>query len=111
MYHLASIFVLPASHRSEAYGLVQIEAMASGTPVICTELGTGTSWINRNGETGLVVPPRDSAALAAAVNRLLDDDELRDAMGARAAVRARSEFSLEVMIDRMLSLYAELLGI
>jgi glycosyltransferase involved in cell wall biosynthesis len=111
LYHLASIFVLPASHRSEAYGLVQIEAMASGTPVICTELGTGTSWVNLDGETGLAVPPRDSTALAAATNRLLDDDELREAMGARAAARARSEFSSEVMIDRMLSLYAELLGI
>ena len=109
LYHLAGIFVLPASHRSEAYGLVQIEAMASGTPVICTQLGTGTSWINRNGETGLVVPPRDSAALVAGVNRLLDDDELREAMGTRAAVRARREFSFEIMVDRVLSLYHELL--
>jgi len=110
LYRSADVFVLPASHRSEAYGLVQIEAMASGTPVVCTELGTGTSWVNRHGETGLVVPPRDPAALAAALNRMLDDDELREAMGARAAARVRSELSSEVMIDRVLGLYAELLG-
>jgi len=109
LYHAADVFVLPASHRSEAYGLVQIEAMASGTPVVCTELGTGTSWVNRDGETGLVVPSCDPDALASAIARLLDDEELRCAMGARAAVRAGEEFSAAVMIDRVLALYAELL--
>ncbi len=111
LYHAADVFDLPASHRSGAYGLVQIEAMASGTPVVCTELGTGTSWVNQNGKTGLVVPPCDPAALASAMSRLLDDDELREALGARAAVRAREEFSAAVMIDRVLALYAELLAI
>jgi len=109
LYHAADVFVLPASHRSEAYGLVQIEAMASGTPVVCTELGTGTSWVNRDGETGLVVSPRDPGALASAITRLLDDEELRFAMGARAAIRAREEFSAGIMVDRILALYAELL--
>lgn len=110
LYHAADVFVLPASHRSEAYGLVQIEAMASGTPVICTELGTGTSWVNRDGETGLVVPPRDPDALASAIVRMLNDDELRQAMGARAAVRAQEEFSAVTMIEQILALYAELLA-
>ena len=109
LYHAADVFVLPASHRSEAYGLVQIEAMASATPVVCTELGTGTSWVNRDGETGLVVPSCDPDALASAIGRLLDDEELRQSMGARAAIRAQEEFSAAVMIDRVLALYAELL--
>ena len=109
LYHAADVFVLPASQRSEAYGLVQIEAMASATPVVCTELGTGTSWVNRDGETGLVVPSCDSDALASAIVRLLDDEELRHAMGARAAIRAQEEFSAAVMIDRVLALYTELL--
>ncbi len=57
LYHLADLFVLPASHPSEAFGLVQVEAMAAGLPVVCTELGTGTSYVNHDGETGRVVPP------------------------------------------------------
>lgn len=107
-YHAADLFVLPASHRSEAYGLVQIEAMASGTPVICTELGTGTSYVNQNGETGLVVPPRDPVALRNAIMRLLADEALRKRMGERARARARSEFSAELMVERVLALYEEL---
>ena len=105
LYHLADLFVLPGSHPSEAFGLVQVEAMAAGLPVICTELGTGTSYVNRDGVTGLVVPPRDPTALAAAINRLLADPDLRARMGAAARARVAAEFDLDVMIDRVLELY------
>ena len=62
LYHLADLFVLPASQPSEAFGLVQVEAMAAGVPSVCTELGTGTSYVNQDGVTGLVVPPRSRCA-------------------------------------------------
>jgi rhamnosyl/mannosyltransferase len=109
-YHACDVFVLPASERSEAYGLVQIEAMASGRPVVCTELGTGTSYVNRHGLTGLVVPPRDRHALQEAIVSLLRDDERRRTMGQRARQRALREFNLATMIDRITGLYAELLS-
>jgi len=109
-YHLCDVFVLPASERSEAFGTVQIEAMAAGKPVVCTELGTGTSYVNVHEETGLVVPPRDPAALAAAIRRLLADPELRRRMGERGRERAVREFSAEVMAQRVTRLYEELLG-
>ena len=109
LYHLADLFVLPASHASEAFGLVQVEAMAAGLPVICTELGTGTSYVNVSGETGLVVPPRDPAALAAAINALLADPERRARMGQAGRRRARQEFGLPRMVDRVLALYEEVL--
>lgn len=108
-YHAADLFVLPACERSEAFGIVLVEAMASGTPLVSTELGTGTSFVNRHGETGLVVEPRDPEALAAAINELLADDERRRAMGRAARARAEAEFSLPVMVERVLTVYEEAL--
>jgi len=109
-YHACDIFVLPASERSEAFGIVQLEAMACGKPVVCTELGTGTSYVNIDGLTGLVVPPRDPVALAGAIERLLSDPELREEMGQRAKERVEKEFSHERMIDSTLALYEEVLS-
>ena len=108
-YQACDLFVLPASHRSEAFGVVQVEAMACGKAVVSTELGTGTSFVNVDGETGLVVAPRDPEALAHGINRLLSDDQLRTQMGDKAKQRAAREFSHEVMIDRVLELYQGLL--
>jgi rhamnosyl/mannosyltransferase len=109
LYHLADLFVLPASHPSEAFGLVQVEAMAAGLPVVCTELGTGTTYVNRDGETGRVVPPRDPTALAAAVNDLLAAPSTRRALGAAAHARS-AEFDLENMISRTLELYQRIVA-
>jgi glycosyltransferase involved in cell wall biosynthesis len=108
-YQACDIFVLPGSHRSEAFGVVQVEAMACGKPVVSTELGTGTSYVNVDGQTGLVVPPRDPDALALAINRLLADEQLRTMMGERGRERSRQEFSQDIMIDRVLKLYGSLL--
>lgn len=108
-YHACDLFVLPASERSEAFGVVQIEAMACGKSVICTELGTGTSWVNIHGETGLVVPPRDPKALVEAIGQLLADEGLRRSLGERGRGRAKG-FSKEVMVERTVELYEELLA-
>lgn len=105
LYHACDVFVLPAIHRSESWGAVQVEAMACGKPVICTELGTGTSFVNVHRETGLVVPPRDSAALASALNELLANEELREEMGRKAEIRAKQEFSHTVMVERLVQFY------
>jgi rhamnosyl/mannosyltransferase len=104
-YHASDVFVLPAIERSEAFGLVLIEAMAAGKPVVCTELGTGTTYINQDGVTGLVVPPRDPAALAAAINRLLADADLCHRLGQAGQERARREFSHQIMVERVMQVY------
>jgi glycosyltransferase involved in cell wall biosynthesis len=106
-YHTADVFCLPSVARSEAYGLVQLEAHASGTPVVSTDLPTGVPFVNPDGETGLIVPPGDANALAAALSRLLSDDPLRERMGARARERALAGFSIAAMTDALLGVYSE----
>jgi rhamnosyl/mannosyltransferase len=107
-YQAADLFVLPASERSEAFGIVQLEAMAAGCPVITTELGTGTSYVNQNGETGLVVAPCDPSALAAALNQLLTNPTLRQQMGVQAQARIHAKFSIEQMVDQSEAVYQQL---
>lgn len=109
-YRQAALFVLPANARAEAYGLVLLEAMASGLPCITTELGTGTSWLVQHGVTGFVVAPNDPPALADAINVLLADERLRQQFGQAALDRVRAEFSEEIMVQRVLQIYEELLG-
>ncbi|RPI24595.1 MAG: glycosyltransferase [Acidobacteria bacterium] len=110
LYRSADVFVLPSIQRSEAFGLVQLEAMASAVPVVSTELGTGTSFVNRHGETGLVVPPRDPIALAAAIRHLLECPETRKRMGNAGRKRVCSLFSKETMLDRVMDLYGQLMA-
>jgi rhamnosyl/mannosyltransferase len=97
-YRAADVFVLPSVARTEAFGVVQVEAMASGVPVVSTKLPTGVPWVNQDGVSGIVVPPGDAAALAHALNRLLEDAELRARLGRGAVARAAAHFSRERMI-------------
>jgi glycosyltransferase involved in cell wall biosynthesis len=106
-YRAAHVFCLPSVARSEAYGLVQLEAHASGTPVVSTDLPTGVPWVNRDGETGRVVPVGDSAALAAALSEVLSDDAGRARMGAFARERALADFTIQRMVERTLAVYDE----
>lgn len=110
MLYASDLFVLPSNNRAEAFGIVLIEAMACGLPLISTELGTGTSFVNQHEQTGLVVPPDDPQAMAAAINRLLADEPLRREMGKAALARVRSEFTKEIMATRMRDLYQEVLA-
>lgn len=109
-YEHASVFALPSVARSEAFGLVQLEAMAHGTPVVNTDLPTGVPWVSRDGETGLTVPPRDAEALAEALDRLLSDESLRREYADEAVSRVEREFSRERMVDDVVAVYDELTG-
>jgi rhamnosyl/mannosyltransferase len=75
--------------------------MASGRPVVSTELGTGTSWVNQHEQTGLVVPPGDPKALANALMRLLGDRELAKRYGEAGRERMAKEFTQDLMVDRV----------
>lgn len=108
-YQACEFLVLPSTCESETFGIVQLEAMASGKPVISTRLPTGVSWVNRHGVTGLLVPPADAEALADAMNRLLEDDALRRRMGEAARRYAHARFTRQRMARRILSLYEDVL--
>jgi glycosyltransferase involved in cell wall biosynthesis len=105
----ARALVLPSIAPAEAFGLVQVEAQAVATACVTTALGTGTDFVTLHEQTGLVVPPNDPAALAAALQRLVADPALAARFGAAGRARAVAEFSLPVMLDRVEQLYAEAL--
>lgn len=107
-YHACHMLILPSVERSEAFGLVQLEAHASGKPVISTNLSTGVPHANLDGITGLTVPVRDVHALADAIDRLLKDSELRERLGRQARVRVQTEFGHAQMAEAILSVYKEL---
>src|SRR6185312_16259323 len=104
-YHAADIFVLPSIARSEAFGIVQIEAMAAGKAVVNTDLDSGVPYVSQHGITGMTVKPKNSAALAEAINLLLDDPDLRSRYGAAGRARTYAEFILEKMTSRTREAY------
>ncbi|MBR3971149.1 MAG: glycosyltransferase [Ruminococcus sp.] len=106
-YADCDIFVLPSVVKSEAFGIVQLEAMVYGKPVINTNLPSGVPHVSIDGETGLTVPPSDVKALAKAINRLAEDKELREELGRNAAERVKEKFSEKKIIR---SLYGYLSG-
>lgn len=102
------VFVLPSIVRSEAFGLVQIEAMAFGKPVINTNLPSGVPYVSIDKITGLTVPPEDVQALAQAMQWLVEHEKERNEMGMRARKRMKEEYRLETMLERMLEVYESL---
>jgi glycosyltransferase involved in cell wall biosynthesis len=107
---LCEAVLLPSHLRSEAFGITLLEGAMYGKPMICSEIGTGTSYVNVAEETGIVVPPEDSGALRAAMDYLWDNPSVARAMGARARERHRQHFTAGQMSRSYLELYREVLG-
>lgn len=107
-YNACDIFIFPSVARSEAFGIVQLEAMASGKPVINTQLETGVPWVSVHGVTGITVPPCDSSSLAGAMNLLFQNDVLRMEYGENAYLRVKKHFDIKIMLNKVMELYVEL---
>ncbi len=97
----ARALVLPSTQRSEAYGMVQLEAMACGTPVLSSDLSTGVSWVNRHGETGILFSTGNPGSLAEAVRKLNTDDAFMDSAGKAARKRALMHFNSDVLFGKV----------
>lgn len=102
-------FVFPSRFRSEAFGISLLEAALAGKPMISTELGTGTSYINVDGQTGITVPPSNPLALKGAMKFLVNNRSIAYTYGKNARERALRLFSTERMARSYLDLYRSLI--
>jgi len=104
-YHACDVFCLPSVSTNEAFGLVQLEAMACGKPVICTQLHNGVNVVNPDGITGITVPKSDPHALASAINALDLDIARRHKLGRQARTHALGQYTMKAMSQAHLKLY------
>jgi len=109
-YGACDVFCLSSIMKTEAFALVQAEAMSCGKPVVsCNIPGSGVPWVNADGVSGLVVEPKDSRALADAIRRITTDNALYEQLSRGGKARYQQLFTKEKMISRCLELYRELL--
>lgn len=109
LYKRCHFLVLPSVARSEAFGMVQLEAMAAGRPVISTALKSGVPYVNQHEKTGIIVAPSDAVALSAAMRQLLDDPAYAARLGLAAQQRVLSDFNVDGVVDAHVALYDECL--
>ena len=104
-----SVFCLPSVQKSEAFGIVQIEAMRAGRPVVSTRIhGSGVDWVNQDGVTGLTVEVCSPAALAQALNRMVGDAEAARRFGGNARKRYEELFTARRMVEQVRAMYVSL---
>ncbi|WP_248483562.1 glycosyltransferase [Pseudomonas sp. CYM-20-01] len=108
LIHACYAVVFPSHLRSEAFGISLLEAAMFGKPMICSEIGTGTSFINQHGVSGLVVPPRDALAMRVAMRQLWESSALAAQYGKAARVRYLKIFTSQSMGDDYMRVYSEL---
>lgn len=106
----SSLFVLPSVTRAEAFGIVQLEAMAAGLPVINTDIDSGVPEVGVDQESAVTVPPSDPVALAVAMQRLLDRDDLRARLGKAGRLKVLAEYTNDRMAERTLAVYDQVLS-
>lgn len=109
LLELCTAFVFPSHLRSEAYGLSLVESAMFGKPMISCEIGTGTSFVNKGGETGIVVPPEDAGALAEAMRVYLENRGTLESHGGRALTRYQDELNASKMVQRYCQAYARMM--
>lgn len=109
-YAACDVFVLSSTLKTEAYAIVQVEAMSVGRPIVATNIpGSGVSWVNQHDVSGLNVSPRSSRELAEAVRTICETPELHERYSHGARHRYLKNFTLDAMTDRLVEVYKALL--
>lgn len=110
-YGACDVYCLSSIQKTEAFAIVQIEAMSCGKPVVSCDIeGSGVPWVNKHGESGLVVAPEDGRALAEAIRRVMDDAATYQSLSAGARQRFEQLFQRQQMITRCMELYRQVLA-
>ena len=109
-YHACTVYCLPSLAPSEAFGLVQVEAMACGRPIVNCRLDNAVNFVAPADDCALTVAPGDATALAAALSRLVADTALAAVLGAAGRQRVERHFSMKAMIDATLAMYRHVLS-
>lgn len=108
-FHAADVFCFPSVEKSEAFGVVQLEAMSVGTPVLSTSIeGSGVPWVNKHLESGLICQPKSADLLAISLDEILNDPMLHNKLCAGAEQRFNDIFTKELMLNSILQIYTEL---
>jgi rhamnosyl/mannosyltransferase len=105
-YDACDIFCLPSVMKAEAFGLVMVEAMSFGKPIVATKIkGSGVAWVNQHGITGLNVEPKNPKALAEAIMFILENPDVYKTFSKNAIDRFYKEFTADTMVKRIVKLY------
>lgn len=110
LLHACDVFVFPSVSTNEAFGLVLVEAMACGKPLVACHLESGVPYVCADEINGLTCQPEDVKDLARVVNRILANSELAARLGQAGLARAKNEFAAPVMVKRTLELFSEVIG-
>ena len=109
LLHACDVFCLPSVNKAEAFGIVLLEAMAAGKPIVTTNIpGSGVPWVNRHMVSGINVPPGDANALALAIMKLLSDQKLYASLAVGGRARYLKTFTATKMVERVERLYKEI---
>lgn len=108
-YRAADLFCLPSWNRTEAFGIVLLEAMSLGLPIVACDIeGSGVPWVNLDGITGYNVPVCEPHLLAIAMRKILNNPDLRNQFSKNCIERYKTQFDQSVMVDSVKSLYLNL---
>ena len=110
-YGACDLFCLSSIWKTEAFGMVQIEAMSCSKPVVATEIpGSGVAWVNKHGYSGLNVSPEDSVAMAEAIKYILSDDQIYQTFSSNAKARYEEHFTKHLFLERCRDIYERVLN-
>lgn len=110
-FKASDLFCMSSILKTEAFGIVQLEAMASGKPIVSTNIpNSGVSWVNQNEISGLTVPIEDASAIANAIQLILSNDEYYERLSLGSLNRYQSLFTLDNMVDKSLQIYNQILS-